>query len=261
MNILLVDDDASALSEAKELFRAVLPEAAVFAFSDGEAALSCAEETAFDIAVLETTGTPDGITLARRLQERRERIDLIFCTASKKYTMEALSLYCSAYLIKPLTPSALRSALAHLRYSVLSPEKRIRFQCFGSFEAYFNGKPIHFKYSKTKELLAYLVDRNGAEAATREIMAVIFETDKESYFANLRMDLLGTFRALGESDIILHSRGKLALNKDAVSCDYFDFLEGKNSSFRGEYMSQYSLGEYTCAMLKNGIYITNKPKK
>ena len=54
---------------------------------------------------------------------------------------------------------------------------RLRAQTFGNFEAYIDGKPIAFKYSKTKELLAYLIDRKGALCTSAELQAVIFEDD------------------------------------------------------------------------------------
>lgn len=108
---------------------------------------------------------------------------------------------------------------------------------------------MKFKYRKTKELLAYLTDLNGAEATTSEIMAAIFEEKKESYFGNIRLDLRNTLTALGVSDAIQADYGKMRVVRERVKCDYFDYLDGRNAAFYGKYMNQYSFAEPTCGAL------------
>ena len=39
---------------------------------------------------------------------------------------------------------------------------RLRVQTFGNFEVFYDGKPVHFRRRRTKELFAYLIDRRGA---------------------------------------------------------------------------------------------------
>ena len=76
----------------------------------------------------------------------------------------------------------------------MAPGKRVRMQTFGNFEVYVDGK-----YSRTKEVLAYLVDRQGALCTMAEIQAVLFEDEMghESYIKSLRRDLQVT---LDEAD-------------------------------------------------------------
>ena len=143
------------------------------------------------------------------------------------------------------------AALAHLRYPVPQKSFRVELRCFGNFDVLCDGKPVAFRYKKTRELLAYLTDRNGAEATTREIMAAIFEESKDSYFGNIRLDLLNTFASLGVSDAVCAAYGRMRVVRDRVKCDYFDYLDGKNNAFRGEYMTQYSFAEATCGALCN----------
>ncbi len=38
---------------------------------------------------------------------------------------------------------------------------KLRVRCFGSFDVFFHGEPLIFRRSRTKELLAYLVDHGG----------------------------------------------------------------------------------------------------
>ena len=42
-------------------------------------------------------------------------------------------------------------------------------------EIFVGGRPLSFKRSKSKELLAYLVDRNGATCTNGEMLAVLWE--------------------------------------------------------------------------------------
>ena len=250
MNILLVDDEKYILEELCDVVEEVLPNAARHPVSNAEKALEFAKTNVIDIAFVDINLVGiNGLTLAKKLQNIHPEINIIFCTGYSEYALNAVELFCTAYLMKPITTEKVKKALDHLRYPV-DQRANIVIHCFGNFEIYCQSTPIAFKYNKTKELLAYLVDRNGADCTTREIIAAIFDDDnKLSYFSNLRRDLLSTLSEFGISDIIRQSKGRLGIERKIVSCDYFDFLDGKNKAFHGEYMTQYSFAEPTCAAL------------
>lgn len=250
MIILLVDDETPALNELNDAVSSALPSADIHGFSKASEAMSFAENTAIDIAFLDINMRfIDGISMAKRLLALYPMCNVIFCTGYGEYALDALDVYCSGYLLKPISTEKVRGAVAHLRHP-LPPEKhRVEIICFGNFDVLCDGKPVAFKYKKTRELLAYLTDRNGAEATTREIMAAIFEEDKTSYFSNIRLDILNTFAELGVPEVISASYGRMRVVKSQVTCDYFDYLDGKKYLFHGEYMSQYSFAEGTCGEL------------
>ena len=105
-------------------------------------------------------------------------------------------------------------------------------------------------------LLAYLVDRRGALCTVSELIAVLFEDDEnhKTYFKSIRKDLIDTLMQVDCIDAIIIQHGKLGINKDNVYCSFFDLLDGKvklNEVYHGEYMTQYSFGEYTNANLYN----------
>ena len=250
MNILFVDDEPLALGKLDRLLGVTAPEAKRHGFVRAHDAMTFAEENTVDVALLDINMRGlDGVTMAKRLQALYPRVNIIFCTGYSEYMPDALAMYCSGYLMKPITENDLRTALQHLRYSVAKDTKRIELRCFGNFDVLCDGKPVAFKYKKTRELLAYLTDRNGAEATTQEIMAAIFEESKPSYFSNIRLDLLNTFASLGISEVVSAAYGRIRLVRERVTCDYFDYLDGKNGAFYGEYMAQYSFAEATCAAL------------
>ena len=251
MRVIVVDDEKLILQTEAAMIRTLLPESEVAAFSFMEDAMEYAGSNPIDIAFLDINlEVHSGIELAKKLQKMYPELNIIFCTGYSEYSMEALELYCSAYLLKPITAEKLQKALAKLRYPVRDKVEGLHVRCFGNFEALCLGEPIRFKYAKTKEMLAYLIDRCGALLSNREIMAVLFENDdKESYMRNLKADLVNTFRSLGIEDALAQEWGKIGIKTGKLHCDYYDYLNGKKENFHGEYMTQYSFAEATLARL------------
>lgn len=250
MNVILVDDEPLNLENLEYLVQKVLPNASRASFGKASLALEYIASHNVDIAFLDIHMRGiDGITIAKLLQGKNPRVNILFCTGFTEYSLEAWDMNCSGYLMKPITEEKLRNALGNLRYPVVE-EKRVELRCFGNFEAYCDGVPIWFKYSRTKELLAYLVDRNGGSCSIKELSAVLFGDDQHrSYMYQIRLDLMNTLSGLGVEDIIIQSRGFLGIARDKVKCDYFDFLDHKIEAPVREYMTQYSFSEQTYATL------------
>lgn len=250
MNILLVDDEIPALNELNDVVREAISDATIYCFSKAKEAMKFIQTTQIDISFLDINmRLMDGITMAKKINELYPMCNIIFCTGYSEYALDAHETYCSGYLLKPISTDKVKEVLKHLRYQLPLVDKRVEIKCFGNFDVFCDNKPISFKYKKTRELLAYLVDRNGAEVTTQEVMAIIFDKPNESYFSNIRLDLINTFKDLGISELIYSKYGRMSLLKDNVKCDYFDYLDGKNKLFHGEYMSQFSFVEETKASL------------
>ena len=254
MRILFVDDEQFALDKLDRLLAKVAPEAERHGFLRAQEAMDFAAENAVDVALLDINmRVLDGVTMAKRLCALYPCVNIIFCTGYAEYMPDAFAIYCSGYLMKPITEDDLRTALHNLRHPVPERKQRVELRCFGNFDVLCDGRPVAFKYKKTRELLAYLTDRCGAEATTQEIMAAIFEENKPSYFSNIRLDLLDTFAALGVPEAVSAAYGRMRIVREQVSCDFFDYLDGKGAAFHGEYMTQYSFAEATCAALNKRL--------
>lgn len=145
-----------------------------------------------------------------------------------------------------------------LRYPPENAPVGIKIQCFGNFEIFVGGRALAFKRSKSKELLAYLVDRNGATCTNGEMLAVLWEDKPDtaslhSHLRNLIFDLSHTLEDAGVTGLLIRGRSTLALDTSKVDCDYYNFLRGSRSatnSYRGEYMTQYSWAEVTRSALR-----------
>ena len=264
MRVLVVDDEILALNSLVDLISRVVPAAEIRDFHRPSAALQAVEVWKPDVALLDIGMRGlNGVELAKEIQKLAPYVNIIFTTGYDGYTKEALAIHASGYLLKPITEEKLREEFAVLRFSAeegmaRSDEKKARLciRTFGSFEAFYQDQPLHFQYQKTKELLAYLVDRSGALCSNYEIIAVLWEdcdaTQKMSYLQRLRSDLSAVLRGCGAEDILIRQRGGIAVLPEKITCDYYAWLRGEKipdlpggSVYRGEYMSQYSWAEMT----------------
>ncbi len=261
MNVIAVDDEKLALDTLLDSAAKVMPGTEIHGFRVPEEALEYVRANGCDIAFLDIKmRSMTGLELARKMKDIKGDVNIVFVTGYSEYSLDAFRMYASDYLLKPATPEAVQSALEHLRNPIRpANEKKLRFQCFGNFEVYVDGRPLSFARSKTKEMLAYLVDRMGAAVTTGELMAVLWEsgTDTPSRHSNLRnlvSDLKHTFSEICAEDVIIKSRNTLAINCEKVDCDYYDFLHHipyAVNCYHGEYMMQYSWAEITTASLSN----------
>ena len=260
MNILIVDNEELALKSLVKTVESVVGKAEITAVSDPEEALKTARQRKPEIAFLdiEMPGM-NGMTLAKKLKEQiNPRMNIIFTTGYNEYIGEAFTrLRASGYLMKPITAGMIRKELEELRYPVeLKGDKRLRVRCFGMFEIFIDEKPVSFHYSKTTELFAYLVDREGM-VTTSELSENLWEgddnaADHRSYLRNMISDLVKTLGGYGLKDVVIKKYGKIGLDATRLDCDYYEYKNGNPAAvnaFFGEYMTQYSWAENTLGSL------------
>ena len=253
MKIIAVDDEKIALQGLLSSIQKAAPNAELYGFRYAGEAIAHMEKNPCDVAFLdiEMKGI-NGVEVAEKLKAINPNINIIFATGFGSYRDIAFDLHASGYLIKPITGESVKRELDNLRRPVIVT-KRLQIRTFGNFQVLYNNTPLKFKYQKTKEMLAYLVDRNGALCSTGELNAILFDDDDHNaYYQRLRSDLRSTLASVGCESLILQQRGLLGLAVDEVNCDYYDYLNGKVSLekiYHGEYMAQYSFAEVTNAEL------------
>jgi len=254
MKILALDDSEAALKLLVSSIIEVCPDATVFPFAMPSKLLEFAKRTECDIAFLDIQmwGT-NGLAVAKSLKEMYPSINIIFVTAYSEYAKDAFELYPSGYILKPVTGEAIAKEIENLRYPVeRKSDIKLYIQTFGSFEVFYHGKPLHFGYSKAKELFAYLVDRNGANANMNELCAVLWEDKQDSvnlkaYLRKLINDLLSVLKNIDAGDIIIKQRNSIAIVPEKILCDIYEFTKGNPSyinAYTGQYMTQYSWSEF-----------------
>ena len=251
MIIFAVDDEPSALRLLCQAIEGAETNAEIYDYKNAKDTLEAAEHGLIpDIAFLDIDlPVMNGIILAKRLKQINKNLKVIFTTGYEEYALQAWRVQANGFLTKPIYTDDIIREIENLKIPHLeTSDKRVRFQTFGNFEVYIDNKPVEFERSKTKEFLAYLVDR-GTVCTNAEIEAVLWnEQVKGDYIRRLRKDLLDTFKAAGCKEVLLFGRGRQGINADKVDCDYYDWQKGIPSAinnYRGEYMTQYSWAEFT----------------
>lgn len=256
MNILIADDEVFQHIEIHDAIERVCAEGeqnTYFYAKNADEALAVCAAQKIDIAFLDIDMPgKNGITLASELKEKYPGVNIVMATAYEEYALDALRLFVSAYILKPVLDEDVRAALLHLRNPV--PEKdqtpaRLRVHCFGGFEAYVGDKPLRFSRTKAKEMLAYLVCLRGAFATNGEICLALFEDSGNaqnnlSYLRKIAASLKDALDEHGLGNVLMHRRSAYAIDITLVDCDYWNYLDGaEDGLYFGEFMNQYSWAE------------------
>ena len=257
MRILAVDDEKLMLERLVRCITEAVPQAEVVSFQKATECLAYAMKEQVDVAFLDIRmRMMDGMELARQIKLLQPKINIIFTTGYSDYIYDAVSeIRCSGYVLKPVTTEQIRRELDNLRHPIEQQSgAKVHMQCFGNFEVFVDGKVLPLKPEKMKKLLAYLVDRKGALCSNSELLTVLWEDggDHYDYLKKCKKSLVAALDEAGCKDVLVSKRGSIGVDKDAFSCDYYDWIEGKPSginAYQGQYMTQYSWGEITNASL------------
>ena len=262
MNMIAVDDEKAALDALCDAIGQAAPEGQVFGFRSPIQALEFVRTSPCDVAFLEIKmAEMDGIELAKWIKKWNPSINIVFVTGCLEYTLEAFCLRVSGYLEKPVSVHSIRQELQNLRYPVRQSSERIYAQTFGNFELFVNGEAVTFPRYKSKELMAYLIDRHGAGVSRKEIAGVLFENrgyDRatQDYVNRVITDMIASLKGAGADIILVRKRNFLAVDVTKFACDLYAYEKGDISSmnkFKGEYMVQYSWAEFTAGILHKQI--------
>ena len=261
MKILAADDEVLALELLKNSIQKVAPEAEIVAFSKTSELIAYAEENTCDIAFLDINlAGITGIELAKKLKSTVPQLNIIFVTGYSEFAGEAMAMHASGYILKPVTPDKVRYELEDLRYP-LPDRKLMRARCFGNFDLFtMDGEPIKFKRSKSKELMAFLINKQGTSCTIKELTSVLFESDdddkKKDYTQQLISTLIRTLRELGLEKVINKSYNSISINPEYIDCDLYRFNDNDpeaRNSYSGEFMAQYSWAEYVTGYLDSKV--------
>ena len=254
MIVIAVDDEALMLGALAAALEESPDISEVNKFSDCDEALEFAKNHPIDIAFLDINMRGmGGLALAESIVSVCPACKIVFCTGYEEYAIPAFKLHASGYLMKPISAEDVQGEIDNIK-GVQQKAKLLTVKCFGNFEIYANNEMLTFKRLKTKELFAFLVDRNGAGMTAKQICAVLFPDDSDdtknaAYLRQLVMDLKNTLRAVGAEAVLCHETPCYRVDTALLKCDYFSYLETGKPEFHGEYMTQYSWAEETCAML------------
>ncbi len=256
MLIFAIDDEPKPLNRLHKAIREAEPEAEIRDFLLGAEAVSAIETDGLCPDIVFSDIQMPGLTgleLAVRLKELSPDTKIVFVTGYDDYALDAYRLHVGGYIMKPVEARLIREELRHHFPDRVSRQDRLYVQCFGAFEVFWKGQPLHFGRRQTKEVFAFLVDRKGASCTAEEIIAALWENGEDLKRAKQRLrncvnDIKSTLNAVGAGDLLIRRGSLLALRPELLECDYYRMLEGDMAAvnaFRGLYMEQYSWAELT----------------
>lgn len=266
MKVICVDDAELIVEHTVAQCRELKMVDDVQGFTSPLEALEYLRNNMADLALLDID-MPDmnGLTLAARIKEIRPDCAIIFLTAYSEYALKAFELHASGYLMKPVSTDKL---VEEIEYAIVGrrnlPTSHITVRTFGNFDILVDGESVSFGRSKAKELLAYLIDRNGAGIKRADAFAVLWEDGVYDYSMQKQLDVIirslrATLKEYGISEIFELKRSTMRIRPELIDCDLYRFLAGDAdavSTYRGEYMNQYAwamMGEADISMRVNEL--------
>ncbi|MFZ5642896.1 MAG: response regulator [Bacillota bacterium] len=171
----------------------------------------------------------DGFKLSNHVLDLQGWTAVVFVTAYNEYAVEAFRLNALDYLMKPVDKERLKETLNRIVQEKGIPlnASRTQLRCFGKFKVIIGSGEVKFRTGKAEELLAYLIDRRGAEVSRSEIIDRLWpEYDGDRAVAHFNTTLYYVKKALLQNGIeapIEHSRGAYRLDTTSIDCDYHRF--------------------------------------
>ena len=225
MTILCVEDEKLLLEDTVSMCRELLTETdTVMGFSRSGDALDWIRDHPADVALLDIN-VPDmnGLKLAAEIKRRRPDTAIIFLTGYSEYALEAFEVHAVGYLLKPVNKERLAAEIAYATtgktpQGILHVEART----FGNFDVFVDGKTVKFKQAKCKELLAYLIDRQGSDVSRAEAFGILYQDRPYDRSMQKQLDVIirslkKTLAEYGIDEIFEMSHAKMRILPEKLS--------------------------------------------
>ncbi len=258
MNAICVDDEERNLATTAAQCRELPGIREVTEFRSPSEALAWLDGHRADLALLDVDMPEmNGIDLAVKIKSLHPDTAVLFLADDPQYALASFAAHPSAYLLRPVSTERLAEEVAYAasRLPKRTAERtdHILVKTFGNFDVFVDGRPVRFRMARCKELLAYLVDRQGSGVTRAEAFSVLWED--RSYDRKMQKQLDVYIRSLRESlreqgieDIFELSRGCMRIIPERFTCDAYLFFSGDGdavNAYRGEYMNNYSWASMT----------------
>lgn len=255
MIAIIVDDEVIMLKSFMRLSAGIEGLNVVEQFSYPEDALEFVEAHRVDLAILDVRMPGmSGIELAKKLRELRPEILIVFISAFDEYVRDSNLIGGDYYIVKPYKRETIEMMVQKMLLLSQRLHKDIYIQMFGRFTVLKNGNPIPLS-GKAKEILALVASRRGKEISNEEIYSTIWEgREYSNYHMKVYYNALKRLKDVLEesqlSSLLLSTARGQMINTALFDCDYYAWQDDNMESrdrFEGEFLSEYSWGEYILA--------------
>lgn len=255
MNIIAVDDERLVLEDLTEICSVFEEVDSINTFSNPADALEFVALNKVDLAFLDIEmPVMTGLELAKRLNRIRPGISIIFVTGFKEYAFDAFGVNAVGYILKPFSSEMVYNEINKAqRFNTDFEKPRTVVKTFGYFDVFINDKPVYFSSSKSKELLALLIDRRGGSVSTENAISMLwpersYDETVQSLFRKVLKSLRTALHDAGISDMLIDVRNQRSVNISTFECDYYQLMKMNKiaiDNYTGEYMVGYNWAQPT----------------
>ena len=270
LKVVLVDDEIPALQRFEKLFKDEENFKIIGVYSRATEFLREIKDNNMDVdIVFLDVEMPDidGLSLAKKILDISETIEIVFVTGYNKYAIEAFEINALDYLLKPVSKKRFQKTLDRImvRRTFAQKEGYLRVLCLGRIKIIdASGLELNMEWrtSKTKELFAYLVHHRGEFIDSDKIIYDLWENDNETLkkpTAILHTTvyyLRKLFKGIGYSNLIESKKGCYRVNLVKIACDFIEFerLIKENQKFDNNSIKNIS----KIIKLYNGDYLAHE---
>lgn len=260
MRTIIVDDERLMIKRFVRLSKDIPDINIVGQFEFPQDAIEYVRENPVELAFMDIEMPQiDGLELARNLRMIRPDILIVFISAYDNYVWEFNQIGGDYYILKPYDHKTLEQTMDKIRLLAKRQQKHLYIRTFGRFVVLKNGVPVRL-IGKAKEILALIVTKRGREISNEEIYTTIWEgreysNDHMKVYYNALHRLKDALKKEGIEELLISTQRGQMINTDCFDCDYYAWLDKKmdiRDQFAGEFMSEYSWGEYILASLVYG---------
>lgn len=248
IRVIIMDDEPLALINMEKKLEEFNSIEVIKSFTTAKDLLAEGPSLDFQVAFLdvEMPGM-NGLEIARLLKEWNKNIFIVFVTAYRDYAVQAFEIHSIDYLLKPISKARLETTINRIQELLHLENKSTPIQirnkpaltihCFGGFVVLHNGKAIHWRTLKTKELFAFLFSNLNNHVPRDTIIEALWaDTDFKKARVQLHTTvsyLRTTLSSLGYSEVIQYANGCYILQLEDFQCDAHDLehiLNGKTKT-------------------------------
>lgn len=201
----------------------------------------------------------NGIELAAQLRKLRRDIIIIYVTAHTEFAAEAIRSKADFVVFKPFDREDVLDALQRAQLMQVRQRKRYYANLFDSFNLIADGKTVHFRSAKARELMALLICYRGKAVSIYDIVDRLWDGDAEADVRSVGYrkaikNLADTLADYDAEQLLDRKRGFCRLRAELMDCDYYAFLRGDKEQIRafdGVFLPEYPWAEpYIYPMLE-----------
>lgn len=204
----------------------------------------------------------NGVELAKKLVLAAPKIKIVFITAythDEKAIQEKLDINLLGFCYKPFLAYDINCYIEQMYAN--DRDNKIKVVAFGTFDVFVHRNVVRFSSFKSKELLALLMAYNGKSLTMSDAICHLWPDKPLDLAKSLYRDavwrLRKTLKDYNIEEIVEFRRALLILNKRNIDCDYWNYLEKKDSSYFGQFLVSYDWSiEYQCML--DSLYDADK---